>query len=667
MAGKKIDRPGQELNLLEEDDEVHFQSVRDLSFWDPPMGVPRKYKSEAGEWVPIEPGEWRFADRKTGILIIKDADGKPLHYVPVVNPESGLPIDLPVQALGINKKTAYFMSSLGEVVDMAGNAGKGDYEMLFAGRNDYLPWCWPRRAKPKKDEERGPIVGWEADLCRQALIKWAGHLPTFRDVTDVRGRGMWLDDLGKPVYHAGNAIFMNGDWVKPGRYGNYIYPALPPIGRPKDHRGLKNTAGRAMLRSLETWNWQRKDLDPKLTLGWVMVGKMGAALHRRPTIWVTGGGGAGKSYLQKLLRSSMNSGLVHASNTTAAGIYQKLGQDCVPVLLDEMESKAEDNKIAGIIELFRVSYSGDELVRGDKGGSSKTYRLFSACMASSISKPAMESQDDSRMAILNLRPIEQEQDEAYTVEEAYKWGQVLTKRAIGWLPHWEKLIAVFERAMRAKPGHSARSLETFGPLAAGCHIALYDQMPTEAQLEEWAALLDPKHLVEIVNQIPTWEQCIRHMLAKIPDIWKNKTHKTLGKILREYMRTGSLLDVRERLSGTRVCVIVPKAWTGKDKAQFEARLFIPNTDPLLVDIFAGTAWKGTMGVAGPWNGVLRQAPQALWQSDTSTKGGLGTERGISFQIAELMADLGQDPFTIADDDADISPAGEDPAHDSPFD
>ena len=637
----------------DDDEEVKFKSVKELSHFDPPIGLPMRFQDVNGVWVPIEPGDWRYADRITGRMEVTNDAGERVE-VQILDPETGLPVNFPVQPLGVRGKMAYFMSAKGEVIEMKGSDGKGDYEMLFAGRNDYLPWWMPRRAKAKANEGPGPIVGWEADQARQALIKIAGHLPTFRNLTDVRGRGMWRDHLGLPVYHAGDAIYIKGGWVKPGRYGDYIYPALPRIGRPKAHKAMVKSAGARVLAALETWNWQRKRLDPRLMLGWLMVAKMGAAINNRPTIWITGAGGAGKSYLQTFVRSMQNSGLVAASNISAAGAYQELGQDCVPLCLDEMESSEDNRKITGIIELFRISYSGDNLVRGDKDGKSKTFTLRSACMASSISKPSMGSQDDSRMALLNLRPIEGEQPPAYTLDEAYKFGQVLARRAIDCLPKWEKVHAMFEGAMRSRPGHSQRSLDTFSPLAAGYHIALHDTLPTAEELNQWAEWLDPAQLVEVVSQIPTWEQCIRHLLGKIPEVWKNKTHKTLGQILREYMKHGNKIDVDERIVGTRICVIVPKKFMNKDRSQFEARLFIPNSDSVLVDIFAGTAWGGSLGTAGPWNGVLRQASEELWQSDTSSKGGLGSERGVSFHICELMVALGQDPWALREED-DLKP------------
>jgi ABC-type multidrug transport system fused ATPase/permease subunit len=57
-----------------------------------------------------------------------------------------------------------------------------------------------------------------------------------------------------------------------------------------------------LLQALQSWNWDRGELDARLALGWLMTALVGGALEQRPVVYVVGTEGAGKSTLQKLLR-----------------------------------------------------------------------------------------------------------------------------------------------------------------------------------------------------------------------------------------------------------------------------------------------------------------------------------------------------------------------------
>lgn len=627
------------LELVEpgDDKDTIFESVREQARWDPVMGAPMGFFKD-GEDEPtwIEPGQW-------------------FNYDEFVDPETELPVNMPVQALGVSDDglAYYYFNTLGHVVKLKGDAGKGMFELLFAGRNNYLFWLYPRVSK------EGFVVGWEADQLKQALTRWAGWCGTFDDEDGVRGRGMWRDDHGKAVFHAGDAVLIDGKWCKPGRYGGYIYPARKFTGRPKRHRDIPDPGKRA-LAIYQTWAWERPRLDPILQLGWIMTAKMGGALYRRPFIWVTGPAGSGKSYLQAFNRSMMHGALLASSNTTSAAIYQKLGKDSIPVLVDEQESKADTTLTDKLLDLIRAAYSGDSLDRGDKDGKAKSYTLRSSFMASSIAKPPMESSDESRMALLSLRkPDALPTSGAYTEGEAYRIGQALTMRAIKWFPQWEALLAGVDAALRARPGHQSRSLDTFAPLIAGYHMAVHDTMPTEAQYAEYAALVDPDSLTELQNRMEDWEKCMRHLFGAVPDSLKHLSRKTIGQILGGYMRSTAAgaddeTDIDKALAGFKLCV----TWKKKDERGFpvpqdrrHALLFIPNIDPMLTQLFTGTGWAGRMGNAGPWNGVLKQAPRHLWIGDfTCSKGGFGSSKGVAFKLYDLWKHL-----TGEEDDAEAAP------------
>jgi stalled ribosome rescue protein Dom34 len=70
----------------------------------------------------------------------------------------------------------------------------------------------------------------------------------------------------------------------------------------------------------------------------------------------------------------MNGALMSTSNTTQAGIYQKVRQDSVAIMVDEMEAKEDTRTTDKILELARIAYSGDKMQRGGKDGVGRSSR-----------------------------------------------------------------------------------------------------------------------------------------------------------------------------------------------------------------------------------------------------------------------------------------------------
>jgi hypothetical protein len=201
--------------------------------------------------------------------------------------------------------------------------------------------------------------------------------------------------------------------------------------------------------------------------------------------------GSGKSTLQKLLRLLMNGALLATSNTTQAGIYQKVKQDSVAVMVDEMEAKEDTRTTDKILELARVAYSGDKMQRGGKDGVGQEFSVFSSFMFSSIAMPAIDAQDASRMAVLGCGRARRDGRDVLGelgLKDGAKValiGRQLLRRMFAWFEmdggrtRWERLRDEFREALKAA-GHEDRSADTFGALAAGCHVALCDEMPTPA-------------------------------------------------------------------------------------------------------------------------------------------------------------------------------------------
>lgn len=633
-----IDQIAASLPTFEEEDQAALTEVlRAQSLSDPHRGDAMDVELATGGHDSVLPGQWRlgYASHRTG-----------------------LPVNCPVTPLGklgnISGTLYFFLDTLGEVVALAENAGKGNIASLFSGRPKYLEWAWPRLSPPKRKGDPWQVKGWEADEARNDLFAACAYMGTFELEDRVRGRGAWRDDTGGLIYHAGDQIWIDGRWRPPGAHGRFIYPGRPKIGRPtRRHEPQgEGSPGWTLLEGLKSWTWERPELDPRLALGWVMSAMVGGALEQRPVAYVVGTEGAGKSTLQKLFRLLMNGALLATSNTTQAGIYQKVKQDSVAVLVDEMEAKEDTRTTDKILELARVAYSGDKMQRGGKDGVGQEFSVNSSFLMSSIAMPPVDAQDASRMAVLMLRervkvaavdgvkPIDVLTTlglkDGKTVAEI---GRQLLRRLVAWFeiegnrPRWDKLIEAFRGAL-IDSGHSDRAADTFGTLAAGYHAAVRDDYPDAAELDEWAALLKPSELSETSGREKTWRRCFIHMLDAQPDALRTYSKKSVGEALLNFKTSPqSSEDVNHIL---KMCGLAVSWEDGAPETWAEARLFVPAKHPMLNTLFTGTAWAGRMGAPGPWLGVLRQMPKPLWSNGKCGRGLDRKASGIFIRVADAL-------------------------------
>lgn len=629
----------------DEDDAALTLTLRQQAFLDPVPGGPMNMAPKGEDEQLCEPGQWRdmFANFKTG-----------------------LPTNSPVTPLGklatLSGTTYFFLDTLGEVAVLAENAGKGHITSLFSGRPRYLEWAWPRFAKAGK----GWVVkGWEAEQARGELFAACAYMGTFELEDRVRGRGAWRDEAGSLVYHAGDAIWIDGRWRPPGAHGRFIYPGRPKIGRPT--RGYEvqgeGSPGDVLLTGLKSWNWERPELDPRLALGWLMTAMVGGALEQRPVAYVVGTEGAGKSTLQKLFRLLMNGALLATSNTTQAGIYQKVKQDSVAVLVDEMEAKEDTRTTDKILELARVAYSGDKMQRGGKDGVGQEFSVNSSFLMSSIAMPPVDAQDASRMAVLMLRERVRPkpgQGADTTLEDlglrdgkkVSEIGRQLLRRMTVWFtaeggrPSWDALIRAFKDALILS-GHSDRAADTFGALAAGYHAAVRDGLPDASELKEWTDLLRPDRLVETSGREKTWRRCFMHLMEAQPEVIRHTSKKSVGAALMDWRENGYDPQDTLKMFGMAISwgkddfgAAMPETWD-------YARLFVPAKHPGLNSLFAGTPWAGRMGAPGPWLGVLRQMPKHLWKEGKCDKGLDKKASGIFINLDAALAWDDAEPLPLA--------------------
>lgn len=539
-------------------------------------------------------------------------------------PVDGMPPGCPVIPLGVDGKTCYLVDTLGQLIAVSTSEwNKKTLAALFSLTPNYPYWAWPRwgGSKPGTDGERvAKINGFDADNACACLMKACGERGLFDPGDKVRGRGGWQDERGRFVWHAGEALYMveKGKLVEapPGDIDGVFYARRPPIVTPWEEAiDEGESPGHDILKALQSWEWERPALDPVLALGWIAGSPLGAALHWRPTLFVTGDRGHGKSTMQGLFKDVLGPILHASADTTAAGIYQRVKQDSLPVAVDELEADADNRKVMAVVKLARLAASGAEMFRGGAEHEGVTFRARNAFFFSSINPPPLAPQDRSRIAQLNMRKRTRREGEAKTATKSYKpespaaLGRQLLRRM---MEEWPKFEATFARwqDMLGEAGFDGRGCDTYGVLLACAELALGQEGLEAAglpitEVERLGRMLADATAAERAEQTDNWRGCLERLLSWTIDNYKGGERPIVGDVL-ERVEAGlggdgfSLDEGRSRLMQAGLGVKRP------DKGRPEIMLCVPPRGVQIEKIFAGTVWQG-----GVWMHALKQGPAEI--------------------------------------------------------
>lgn len=640
---------------------------------DPDKGAPREVNGQA-----IAPGKWREAG--------------------AVDPY-GLPQGNPVHPLGMDGTAFFFLNTLGQVVQVPDLKAE-TIKKLYAGRLDFLYWAFPRRKAPPKDTADPDVIaafyadpdsinGWDAEMAGNLLYNAAARRGVWRDFEYVRGRGTWTDpdDDRRLVLHCGNNLILRDEKGRysrqsPGDLDSAVYPAEPlrpyPWGAAVDV-----SPAQELTKLISTWRFRRGELDVRLLLGWIAAGFVAGALDWRPSIWVTGGFGTGKSSLtHKVLKALLGNGVIYATNVTAASIYQHVGHSSLCTIVDEFEAQNDPAKTRPVIELMRQSSSGGVVMRGGADGKGKTFYSRNPFCFTSVIRHGLRPQDLSRMAILNIDPFEPGDTEPeYKPEELALMGRKLFRRMVDMWPDLQLRLAQWRMALQAS-GHDSRAAMQFGTLMACSDVLLADEAPDSDTIAFWCEQLAPETLDETAGKQAEWERCLTSLLAAPVEAWRSGKQRTVGALLDAFLTPddgggpaevfgtattakGKLKVINELLAvaGLKVEPRHP------DHPGVEWWLAVPTSDEKLRQLFRGSDYEGEASVDGAWNSSLQQAPRGMWTLRRSRIDGV-QRRCTWLDLAQVMPRIGEE-------DEDDPPAGGSPArpparddppddHDIPF-
>lgn len=528
------------------------------------------------------------------------------------------PADAPIEPIGFSERTNHFLTPEGLLVSLQAR------EMVRLELDHLIPAEWSIRNGYARLDATGRVTGIHYERVvwsLNAACREKGYI----DLAEmVRGRGAWAGTDGKLYVNCGDVVLVGPapnapDEVaelRPGRIDGFIYLGAAPLPRPVRRRIAKQVSpAKALLRLLETWPWARK-VDARLLLGWIGAAMICGALPWRPWVWISGPRGSGKSTIHRLQVALMGKWLVATSDASAAGIWQRLRQQPLPVALDEAEPEEGSRRLRDIVNYARSHSTGSTVMRGGADHQGSQFVSQSCFLFSSINRPSLRSQDLSRLAILELGALPRDQAAPQLDQAKLRdFGAMLFARMID---GWSRFHATFEtfRARLAEVGHSARGCDQFGTLLACAHLLLHDEDVGDCDDVDMQAIIDALKagtLTEMIDDVGDETAMLQHLLSTPHQPGPHADRASIGEwVARAAAPSQTLLDgdgaaplphdaMRAlELLGLKIHTRDARRW-----------LFIATMHPELMRIFKDTQWAGRSGAVGAWTQSARRLPGAL--------------------------------------------------------
>ncbi len=529
-----------------------------------------------------------------------------------------LPEDCPVTPLGVQGNVAWLLDALGQLKGLTPQQlGRRWLAHLFTPHVGYLEKHWPRL------DDKGNAAGIRSEAAADDLVRACGVLGVWDPYARVRGRGAWRGADGDLVLHLGDRLWMRGALTRPSVRGDVVYPveAARPAPDATPQPGGDDGPAAELLAMLGTWSWSRPALDPLLLLGWVGAAMVGGALVWRPGAWLTGDRGTGKSTLQELLKHLFGDGqgILSVANTTAAGIRQRVGYASLPVALDELEPEAEGARVTAVIELLRLASSGGTILRGGADHAASDFIARFCFLASSILVPPMRPQDRSRIALLQLQPLDPSQRPPHLNPDLLRTlGRRLLRRIADMWPLLPDRFTTWREALLAA-GYDARGGDQFGTLLACADVLLHDTAPSG---DEIAAILDPlvaNAVHERAEEMPDWQRCLTHLTTTIANAWRGGEQSTVGTLIaraagRHIERAAPGQQALNGLPSEEEQMAAQDVLAGYglrvERLGEVGWLAVANVHTALAGVYRDTHWRALSGATGAWRQALLRVPGA---------------------------------------------------------
>jgi hypothetical protein len=556
-----------------------------------------------------------------------------------------MPPGCPVTPLGGDGRTFHYINAIGQYVAIeAQQHSKNIITALFAPHDEWLRKAYPKTFDKESGEPRDFAV---ADVTRDLMAEAQSRGKSWEPADNIRGRGTWPGEDGDLRVHLGNRLIVGGQEREVGVIGNQVYPLCPEWKGPAPDAQADGPAGPAAeaLALLGSWRWAEPELAPRLLLGWIVCGFLCGALDWRPHLWLVAPRGAGKSTLLEAIGHMLQRGsyALMSESASAPSVRGTLKFDARPVVLDETEPSEDNRQLNQVVELMRIASTGGTVMRAQVDQTTVMQTVRFVAMCASVVRPALKSQDASRIAVLQLlKPLPGSAAPLLRPAVLELLGRRLFRRALDGWKRWPETLHAWRSALAAE-GLEARAQDQYGALLAAAWIAEQDLDPDSDSLAEWARMVAEATAPDRAEERPEWFRLIETLAATPMKDQDGRAERSVAELLeiaaqarRDWdPETGSYIQVSDQrataandLLGRHGLRFQPmrdekgrplrRAWDdpAADPASHHngplvGHVAIANAHPVLARLLDRTQWAARAGAPGAWKGVLLQAPGAI--------------------------------------------------------
>jgi putative DNA primase/helicase len=394
----------------------------------------------------------------------------------------------------------------------------------------------------------------------------------------VRGRGAWIDN-NRIVIHAGTHLIVDGQRYELGSIKTEFLYELGSALELGSAKPITCDDSARLAETLSKLSWER-EIDGILLSGWLAIAPVCGVLSWRPHIWITGGAGSGKSWVNAAMKKFIgNISVSVQGNTSEAGLRELLFSDAINVLFDEAEGENEhaQQRIESVLQLMRSASSSDGgmIVKGS-GSGAKTYNIRSCFAFCSIVPQAVHGSDLRRVTNLELkRGVLSDSDfEALNSDfhdfatDQYVLG--FQTRIINMIPSLLKTISIFTRAITEKLKSRAMG-DQLGAMLGGAWHVVNDECPTGEEAFNFLAEIDFSGEQGLSNQTDE-SKCLQHILGiQIRVETEIAIHtRTLGELVEASLNGTETVSMTKaddhmkrigiKVENNMVCISTTSAW-----------------------------------------------------------------------------------------------------------
>jgi hypothetical protein len=461
----------------------------------------------------------------------------------------------PLVALGHVDGHFVFLDVAGQTRRLSARqlGNRSELAALFLGDTSWLMKEFPKRQTSKtvvagETVTETAIVGFSTALAAEFLMDLARQAGIFGDHVVFRRIGIWHDDLGRPVVHAGDEVLFADHTIHAAGQvrAGCVWAAGPKTPRPTQACGPG--VARELQRVMQE-QWSFKDPGGAIVvLGLIGTGYLGAAAEWRSNGYITGGGGSGKSKLLNLMRAC--SPLHHyTSDTTKAGIEGAVNGRAMPIYIDESGDRADQTGAQALMDML-LAATGGEGTKGHRGtadGGVRTIDMLGVVTMASVAPADMKPTHRSRITLIELQKpgagADHTADMDALIASARDHGPALWARALEGFDRWRVSRQAFRDAL-GRSGCAPREMDQLGSILAGWWMLTQDEPPTERQAldDGVAAVAEFVRNADEVAEDDGPARMLQLLMSQLVQYDGSTRHEQIGTLLGRAYASASSMD-----------------------------------------------------------------------------------------------------------------------------